>query len=204
MPSSDPHNQELVYLKRNLQIAIIDDEEFPEFNSLRNAGYSPVHFKDIDSFDQLLPYPIIVCDIQGVGKNFGGTGQGAYIVSQVNELFPDKYVIVVSSKSASLKVTSMISKADKKLLRGNSDEINQALLDAVKTMGSSIERWKRVRKHLIEQKNIDLLDVWVIEQEFISSVNSRDKSKIERFIKNHADDMVKGLLINFISGLIFT
>lgn len=101
-------------MKRNIRIALIDDEPFPEVELIRNAGFNITQFYDIESFDQLASYQIIVCDIQGVGKKFGHTLEGAYVVQQVKMEYPDKYIVVVSSKAASIAVSGMIELADEK------------------------------------------------------------------------------------------
>ncbi|WP_392339601.1 hypothetical protein [Moritella marina] len=194
---------DLAYLKRNTPIAIIDDQPFPDLESYRNAGYSVTQFTDIDSFDQLVSFPIIICDIQGVGRNFGDTSEGAYIVKEIKDLYPDKYVIVASSHASSLKVASMISAADQKISRGDGDALKTAVNNAVKIMGNDVERWRRIRLHLIHNKNIDLFEVWKIEQEFISALAKKDSKGFESFVNKHTPDMIKGLLINFVSGIIF-
>lgn len=203
LPPSAPSNKDLTFLKRNTPIAIIDDEDFPDLDGLRNAGYSPCQFRDLDSFDQLRDYPIVICDIQGVGSNFGTTTDGSYIVQQICEQFPDKYIIVFSSKGGSLGIASRIAKADVKLQRGDRDGLNNAILRAVKLMGDSVERWKRVRRNLIEEKQVDLYHVWELEQEFIKSLHSKDTKQFSAYVNKHAEDLVKGLLVSFIAGLVF-
>ncbi len=203
LPSTSPSNHDLAYLKRNTPIAIIDDEDFTDLDGLRNAGYSPTHFRDLDSFDQLISFPIVICDIQGVGSNFGSTTDGSYIIQQVCEQYPDKYTIVFSSKGSSLSMASRIAKADVKLTRGDRDALNNSILTAVKTMGDSVERWKRVRRHLIEEKQVNLYHVWELEQEFIKSLNSKKTKSFSEYVNKHTEDFVKGLLVNFISGLVF-
>ncbi|CAK6716173.1 hypothetical protein HORM4_790045 [Vibrio harveyi] len=203
LPPSAPSHNDLAYLKRNTPIAIIDDEDFADLDGIRNAGYSPTHFRDLDSFDQLVSFPIVICDIQGVGGKFGSSTDGSYIIQQVCEQFPDKYTIVVSSKSASLGTAARIEKADAKLTRGDRDALNNVILNAVKTMGDSVERWKRFRRHLIEEKQIDLYHVWELEQEFIKSLNSKSTKSFSAYVNKHTEDFVKGLLISFIAGLVF-
>lgn len=201
--SSVEVNKELAFLKRNISIAIVDDEPFPELETYRNAGYNVTQFTDIDSFDQLIPFAVIVCDIQGVGKKFGDTSEGAYIVKEIKDLYPDKYVIVASSHASSLKVADMISRADRKISRGDGDALKSAVSHAIKTVGSDVERWRRIRLFLIEEKGIDLFEVWKIEQEFIKALSLGNTSGFKSFVEKHSSDVIKGLLINFVSGMIF-
>ncbi|MGR5326439.1 hypothetical protein [Photobacterium damselae] len=203
LPSKDFCLKDLKHLKLNLKIAVIDDEGFPEIENFRNGGFSLTHFNDIDSFEQLSDYPIVICDIRGVGKKFGHSSGGAYIIQQLRDLYPEKYLIVASSFSASLSIASLISHADRKITRGNFDELNSAILTAINVMGDSVNRWKRLRNYLIVEKEIDLFHVWELEQEFIKSLNRGNSDSFSKFIDKHAEDIIKGMLINFVSGLVF-
>lgn len=203
LSSIENPDQDFAYLKRNTKIAIIDDLPFPDFESYLHAGYSVTQFNDLDSFDQLISYPIIICDLQGVGKKFCSSAEGAYIVKEINDLYPDKYVIVASSQASSLKVSEMISSADKKINRGDGDGLKAAVNDAVKIMGNDIERWRRVRLYLIQEKKMDLFEVWKIEQEFIKAKANKNPDAFKSFVNKHSSDIIKGLLVNFVSGLIF-
>ncbi|CAK1715569.1 Response regulator [Vibrio crassostreae] len=194
---------DIPYLKRNTNIAIIDDEPFPQLESIKNAGFHITQYNDIESFDQLSSYQIIVCDIQGVGKKFPHSGEGAYIVQQLKLEYPDKYIIVVSSKAASITVSAMIDVADEKISRGNNDALMAALNNGLPKVGSDVQRWKRLRNYLITQKDIDVYEVWKIEQEFIKSVLAKSNKPMRNYIDKHSGDIAKGMLINFVSSLVF-
>lgn len=195
----------LDYERRNLQIAIIDDMEVPYLDSLRSAGYNVTHYKDIDNFEMIKPYPIVICDIMGVGKKFGSDKEGAYVIGEIRDLYPDKYIIAMSSVVYKVSWVKALEVADDKIIRdADVDKVFSALTIAVNVMKSNKLRWIRVRKQLLEKHNLDLFDVWKIEQQLIASFVSKDKEKFtDSKVVNHAGDIVKGLLVNFVSGMVF-
>lgn len=190
--------------KRNQQIAIIDDKEVPYIEILRNNGFNITHHTDIDNFEMIKTYSIIVCDIKGVGKKFGSDKEGAHIIREIRRLYPDKYLIAMSSDVYNIRWVKFLDDTDDKIIRdADVDQVIDALITAVDTMRCNKQRWLRVRDNLLKVHNMDLFDVWEIEQQFIKSAIEKDSSIFENSkIISHRDDIVKGVLVNFISGLI--
>ena len=190
--------------KRALQVAIIDDNEVPYIETLRNNGFNITHHLDIDNFEMMKTYSIIICDIKGVGKKFGSDKEGAHIIREIRRLYPDKYLIAMSSDVYNIRWVKLLDDADDKIIRdADVDQVIDALSIAVGIMRCNKERWLRVRDYLIKSHKMDLFEVWKIEQKFIKSVVSKDRSIFEKSkVVTHRDDIIKGLLVNFISGLI--
>ncbi|MGL6490178.1 hypothetical protein ACSZNX_03465 [Aeromonas veronii] len=196
---------DLLIDRNNIKIAIIDDMEVPYIDSLRKSGYNVRHYKDIEDFDMLKAYSVIICDIKGVGKHFGSKLEGAYIIKEARKLYPEKYIIAMSSAVYKISVAKIIGVADDKIIRDTDlDRVSNAVDTAVNIMRSNRLRWLRLRNDLLNTHNVDMYDVWLIEQDFIAAMVKKDIKKLENSKAiNHANDMVKGLLINFISGIIF-
>ncbi|HDZ3696196.1 TPA: hypothetical protein RSW60_003579 [Vibrio cholerae] len=138
-------------------------------------------------------------------ENFKSKLEGAYIIKEARQLFPEKYIIAMSSAVYKINVAKIIEVADDKIIRDTDlDRVINSISKAVDTMRSNKLRWLRLRDSLLNVHNMDLHDVWEIEQDFIASMLKRDKRKLENSKGvAHANDMVKGLLVNFISGIIF-
>lgn len=196
---------DLLIDRNNIKIAIIDDMEVPYLESLRRSGYNVRHYKDIEDFDMLKAYSVIVCDIKGVGKKFGSELEGAYIIKEARKLYPEKYIIAMSSAVYKISVTKIIGVADDKIVRDSDlDRVSDSIDRAVNTMRSNRLRWLRLRDNLLNTHNVDMYNVWLLEQGFIATILKKDKRELEnnKGMKN-VNDMVKGLLVNFISGIIF-
>lgn len=196
---------DLLIDRANIKIAIIDDMDVPYLDSLQRSGYNVRHYRDIEDFDMLKSYSVIVCDIKGVGKKFRSRLEGAYIIKEARQLYPEKYIIAMSSAVYKINVAKIIEVADDKIIRDTDlDRVINSISKAVDTMRSNKLRWLRLRDNLLNVHNMDLHDVWGIEQDFIASMLRKDKSKLENSkAVAHANDIVKGLLVNFISGIIF-
>lgn len=189
--------------RSKIKIAIIDDEDIPFLNSLRNSGYNIQHYRDVDNFNMLSDYQIVISDIDGVGQSFSSEYQGAYIIKELKRLFPDKYLIAMSSKIYNLSFTEILSNADVKINRDvNVDIVSEKLNIAIKEISSVKNRWLRVRAQLINEHFIDLYDVWSMEQDVIKSIltkeNKIDSDKIVKLFGS----VVSGVVVNFISGVI--
>lgn len=197
--------EDLLIDRNNIKIAIIDDMEVPYLESLRKSGYNVRHYKDIEDFEMLKSYSVIVCDIKGVGKSFGSKLEGAYIIKEARKLFPEKYIIAMSSAVYKISVNKVIGVADDKIARDSDlDHVSDSIGKAVNTMSSNRLRWLRLRDNLLNIHNVDMYNVWLIEQDFIAAMLKKDKKKLENSKgMKHVNDMVKGLLVNFISGIIF-
>lgn len=191
--------------RNNIKIAIIDDMDIPYLDSLNRSGYNVRHYKDIEDFDMIKSYPIIICDIKGVGKKFASKFGGAYLIQEIRKLYPEKYIIAMSSAVYKVNIAKAVGMADDKIIRDSDvDRVIKALNKAINIMKSNKKRWLRLREELLNTHEMDLYDVWEIEQQFIKSYINKDKSIFENHnVTKQSSDMVKGLLVNFISGIIF-
>ena len=71
-------------------------------------------------------------------------------------------------------------------------------------MKSNKNKWIRLRDELLGTHELDLYDVWQMEQQFIKACIKKDKSIFENGkVVKHSEDILKGMLINFISGIVF-
>ena len=100
-------------LKQKTHIAIIDDQPFHRLDSLRAHGFNITELGgDIKSVDPVIAYPIVVCDIKGVGKAFGSQYEGAHDLSEIRKTFPDKYLITFSGATFDASYNESLSTAD--------------------------------------------------------------------------------------------
>jgi uncharacterized protein related to proFAR isomerase len=58
-------------LRRSHDMAVIDDEPFSQAQQLRNIGFSIIEVGDINNLKSIESYPVVICDIHGVGKASG-------------------------------------------------------------------------------------------------------------------------------------
>lgn len=184
-------------LKQKTQIAVIDDQPFLRASSLRSHGFNIVELGgEIASVDQVMAYPVVVCDIKGVGKAFGSSFEGAHVLAEIRKAFPDKYLISYSGSEYDVSYNDNLSKADKSATKDAQTEYWVALLEAgLKAVGDPKERWIRFRKTLLE-KGVDLYEIFKLEQAFIKSLATKDQSIMAKVA---VPDEVKEVVKSFAS-----
>ena len=105
--------------KSDYKILIIDDDPIDSqfIKKLENRGYSITQVSDIDNFDGIKMFTIIVCDIDGVGKRFDSQYQGGYLIQKIKELYPLKYIIFFSGKSWDASFGKIIRLVDDTMMK---------------------------------------------------------------------------------------
>ena len=92
-------------IKGRINILWIDNEisKFKEYKEYFNeGGYSIELQKDIKNIEDAKKYQIILCDIDGVGGKIAPDkkGNGFDVISKINEIFPSKFLIIVTGHIA--------------------------------------------------------------------------------------------------------
>lgn len=165
-------------LKRDITIAIVDDEAFPYVGQLRTHDYHATEVgADISSVKQLEAYPIIACDIRGVAPKFGSLQEGAHLIAEIRKCYPDKYLIAYTGSSFDASLNHKLASADSSINKDAPFDFWHTELErALTSVGNPRKRWLRFRKSLID----DGLDSWYIfniEQAFIKAIKSREFPK---------------------------
>ena len=98
--------------RRATEIAVLDDEPFVRTEQLRTHGFLVTELGgDLKSVSQIDRYPIVVCDVRGVGKSFGSAAEGAHVVSEIRKAYPDKYLIAYTGMTYDVIVTEKLQAA---------------------------------------------------------------------------------------------
>lgn len=185
--------------KRGVDIAIIDDEPFSRLEQLRTHGFQVSELGgDIRSVDQIKAYPIVICDIKGVGLAFGSKLEGAHVIGEIRKAHPDKYLIVFSGGTFDARYNECLSMADASITKDQGIDYWVAALErAVKEVTDPTMRWLRFRSRLAEQ-GVDAVDIFTMESLYIKAVRKKDPSEFRVDKDSYAiSDEVKGLLTKF-------
>lgn len=203
---------ENITARRNaVPIAAIDDEPFSPQTSLTSFGYNITQLGDIKRVSEIEKYPIVLCDLMGVGVHFDKTSQGATIIQEIKKNYPA--IIIVAYTGASLG--SVQARAAKDLSDAviKKDDDNQ---EWISTLDSLIDRaidphsvWKRIRQSLVTS-DIDTKDLLILEDAYVRSVLAKDGSfKILRGVlgslnlKGDVRSIVQSIIGSAIYALIF-
>jgi len=187
-------------LRRSHDMAVIDDEPFSQAQQLKNIGFSIIEVGDINNLKIIESYPIVICDIQGVGKAFGSTVEGAYVISEIRKQYPDKYIIAYSTNSFNMGYQAYINKADLSLSKANTIQEWTEILDgAVDVISDPKRRWVRMRGELLAS-GMELYDIFNLEQSYIKSVIEKSEEPLsEKCNSLELDPRIKDLMSTFIT-----
>jgi len=169
IPSSD---------RRQSRIAIVDDEPFTRADALRASGFDLIEIGDIKSIDSVASYPIVICDIRGVGATFQSKYEGAHVIAEIRAAYPDKYLIAFTGMTYNASYNSKLAKADVSATKDiDTDAWTQILDTAVREVSDPVQRWLRFRKHLLETQT-DVYEIFQLEQSFIRAIQSRNQKHL--------------------------
>jgi len=186
--------QDKAYLKRHYQIAVIDDEAFVKADALRAHRFNLVELGDIRTVDQVAEFPIVVCDIRGVGGALDCSLEGAHLLSEIRKAYPDKFLVSYTGAHFDASYNESLKGVDVSLNKDSPTEHWVSTLEnGLEKVGNPKERWIRMRKMLLE-KGVELHDIFEMEQRFIQAVEKRDASK---FKVEKVPEEIKEIAITF-------
>ena len=172
-----------------MEIAVIDDEKFKDAQTLTKNGFRITELgdiSDIKSVSEYSEYSIVVCDIRGVGKSFQTKHGAGYVISEIKQRYPDKYIIVYSGSGVDPTYKRYLDMCDDSI-RKNADvvEWTNTLDVAIEEMANPIKRWKRLRTIFLNS-DMELYDVFLFEQAYIKSFSKKNHKFLEAAMKDNS------------------
>ncbi|GAB2730423.1 hypothetical protein GCM10027019_07270 [Melaminivora jejuensis] len=185
--------------KRQVEIAVLDDNPFAPKEALLHHKFRITELgPDIRSLDQVATFPIIVCDVAGVGRAFGSSLEGAHLVNEIRKAYPDKFLIGYTGQTHSVATTNALTAADRRMAKDESIEAWIKNLEAgMSEVMNPRNRWVRMRRALLE-RGIELFDVFKLEQAFIKAVRQGKPDVLANEARNLGiAQEIKDLVIKF-------
>lgn len=168
---------ELDYSKH--QILVIDDNpvDVKFIKTLRNRGYNIKQVKDIKSFDEVEKYKVIICDIAGVGKHFNSHFQGGYLIQQITDIYPLKYLIFYSGQMWDATFGKILKLVDDTMMKMDTvDDWDEKLKLAFGAIGNPVHMWeKKIHKYL-KTKQVQSAAIFEIKKQYILAFQNHDSS----------------------------
>jgi DNA-binding NarL/FixJ family response regulator len=195
-------------LRRLIPIAVIDDQPFAPEHNLKNNQFQINTFTDIHKIDQIQSFPIVLCDLQGVGLQLASDMQGAYLIEEIKRNYPEKAVIAFTGGATNSTISKRAAAAaDDYLRKDASIEDWRELLDKhIKNLSDPVFVWKQLRLRLI-QAEITPLELLKFEHAYVSSIKSGShitKNAIQRASdSSSAHQTVKREIATFITSKAF-
>lgn len=185
-------------------ILCIDDQGLQYEGIIRNHGFNIRVVKDIEDIKSVSDYPVVICDIKGIGRNFGSPFEGGHIIDEIHKNYPDKILISFSGHQFDARYNKFFNLCDYVLTKDiDSDQWVSILDETIKKVTTPISQWKRMREFLYEQ-GVSTRKVFELEQEFIQAMISKDKTKFatKKTLENLSQD-TRTVLTGFVSSLLF-
>lgn len=90
--------------KKSVKIVFVDDEGY-DIETFKGLGYKDIdkmyEYKDLSDFQK---YDVIFCDVNGIATNLDPVFQGAELAKQIKLAYPNKMVVIYSSKNQGLNI----------------------------------------------------------------------------------------------------
>ena len=180
-------------VKRNIDVLVIDDEEFPLLDELKRHEFNIEYKNDITSLKDVEPYAIILCDIHGVGRFLGSSQEGAYLVSSIKEKYPSKIVISYTADTTSPEAQKYLQKADNIIPKGTSIEDWASLLtSSVKDLANPVYVWKNIQKNLVHA-HVSTRDIAYLEAKFVKAIKNGKNESLKN-LSNEMSSPIKEIL----------
>lgn len=195
-------------LRRSIKIAVIDDQPFAPEHNLKNNQFQIDTYTDIHKVDQVADYPIILCDLQGVGLQLASDMQGAYLIEEIKRNYPEKAVIAFTGGSANSNISRRAElAADDYLRKDASIEDWRDVLDKhIRNLSDPVYVWQQLRVRLVRAE-IAPLELMKLEHAYVSTIkNGAQKTKEaiqEASDTSDSDPMIKKEIMNFVASKAF-
>jgi hypothetical protein len=190
--------------KRNeVPILVIDDEDIPYLEDIRNHGFNFTRLNDIDQIESVKGFEIVLCDIRGIGKKFKSKFEGAHIISEIKKVFPYKIVIAYTAYTFDPTYNKYFNIADDVFRKDiDRDEWIEKLDNAIEMAINPITKWIKIRNFLQEQ-NISSVDIIKLEDEYVDMIQR--KRRIDSFpskrLKRNLSSNVQDVINSFLGSL---
>lgn len=163
-------SQRISEKRSKFSILIIDDETFTPIEFLRRHGYNITHVEDAPIAAATQNYPIVLCDINGVGMSLSPSKQGAQLITEIKKNYPEKFVIAYTGQTSSALVEQSIQVADRYLKKDASvEEWCSILDDAILELANPAAVWRKFRHRLLDA-GASPYQLAVLEDTFSSNV----------------------------------
>jgi hypothetical protein len=192
-------------LREKVKILAIDDDGFEYAEVLRGHGFQITVVNDITDINAVENYPVVICDIAGVGGSFQSPYQGAHVIAEIRKRYPTKYLIAYSGQRFDASYNRFFAMCDASMRKDSeSQEWVETLDAAIKVYVDPQEMWRKARQVISPQ--ITPLRLLQLEDDYVRSVSKRRRPfQNERALldlPNDAKSVILGVAANVVFKLL--
>ena len=157
-------------LRPRVPIVVIDDKGFVYLDVMRNHGFVITELKDITDVKAVQTYPIIVCDIRGVGKTLDPQFEGAHVLAEIKKHYPNKILIVYTGQRFDATFNKYFALCDASITKdAESQQWVEVLDKAIAAFLDPVAQWKKLRAYLIDL-DVPTMRLAELEHHYVSAV----------------------------------
>ena len=170
-------------LRKRFDILIIDDEDFIIKKNLAENGFQIFQKQDIETLRDVEAYPIILCDIRGVGVKLEYQKEGAVLIREIKKLYPNKRVVAYTGSTYDTTYNEYLDFAD-----------------TVISKGTSLDDWIQILDEQIRNcVNVPTMDIAKLEDRYVHSILKKDFSGLSGLAESYGDT-VKSIVVDLLSS----
>ncbi len=194
---------QISYERSKFKIAVIEDKVFPFLEELRRHDFNITLFEDIDRLTQLSYFPIIVSDIRGVGKKLGSKLEGAHLIEEIYNKYPNCYLIAYSSSRFDPTYNDYLKLCDENKKKSiDVSEWVQTFDKAISCSNDPIYQWEKTRKILL-QKGISLDRLSKIQNAYVKAILKKDNTIVKNILSKESSGSNESMKIIYESIFVF-
>lgn len=190
-------------LRSKLPILVIENGSFPVKDMLIKNGFRIDIVKDLESYNALSSYKIILCDINDVGLHLGFQ-DGSGLMREIKRRSPLLPVVAYSDYDQPLAKGNLHKIIDGFAEKDSSLEDWIELLDEyMKNLIDPVVQWKKAREQLLA-RNATIHLVANLENEFVKKVQTKRLEELKE-AKDYRDlpDELKPIIQGVVSSVIY-
>lgn len=189
--------------RKSVPIGIIDDERFPKMDALIRHDFNVKELGDITDIKAVQSYPIVLCDIKGVGNSFGSPFEGGHVIEEIKKYYPSKILVAYTGQQFDPTFNQFFRLCDYSLKKDlASDEWIKYLDEAIRIATDPVRQWLKTRERLITME-ISALHLLKLEDEFVKKAIGKQARFPSESLANDLPSDVRTIVLNLVSNIIF-
>ncbi|HWD93533.1 MAG TPA: hypothetical protein VG938_14425 [Verrucomicrobiae bacterium] len=157
-------------LRSRVPIVVIDDKGFIYHDVLRNHGFAITLLPDITDIKAVESYPVVICDIRGIGKSFGSRFEGAHVIAEIKKHYPNKILIAYTGELFDASFNQYFALCDASVKKDTESERWVETLDnAIAAFLDPVAQWKKLRAYLIAS-DVPTMRLAKLEDHYVTAI----------------------------------
>jgi hypothetical protein len=189
-------------LRQKIPIVVVDDKGFVYLNVLRDHGFWITELRDVTDVKIIETYPIVVCDIRGVGKAFASQFEGAHVLAEIKKHYPNKILLAYTGQLFDATFNKYFALCDGSITKdAESQEWVEVLDNAIAAFLDPVLQWKKLRLYMIAL-DVPTIRLAELEHQYVSAVLAkqapfRDEGKLLD-LPQDAKNVLLGIASNYV------